>query len=224
MAKYFLAKFSTKKSTLNIKLATSEKYTEILELLWREYYPKDPTTKGLGLGAKEVPAIDDHITNVLMENHSLIAEKGGKLIGCSINVVTNEDTPTRIIKYAKPLEDKQTNQLLNLYAFLTANPALFRKYSTKSIFEVRQICVDSNCKREEVATELLRKSIVMGHKLGHELVRCNATSRSISKVCSLIGMTKVCEIPYVLYVDKEKQSILKISKAESACHVFVDLM
>lgn len=217
-----LPKKNRKKSFLVVPVTMSE-HSKIINLMWDSFHPDEPTTKGMGLGNKRNPFIDQELVKELNDNISLVAlnKSNGGLVGAAINSISYPDSAAQLLKFAKCVSCKQTSKLYELNAYIMALPQLHKKYNTNKICELTSLVVSKNYRRQGIAQGLVEESIEYCHNKGFKVMRIDCTNVHAANICKKLGLEKVFELPFNLFVDVDNQPILNIQPPDVSCQTFV---
>lgn len=135
---YYIRCIFQKEKDFVIVRAKQEDYPCIQDLLWKYFYPHEPTTACLGLGHTHNPVFDDESERILVEGYSLVAKckYNGDIIGACLNKSCCPWDPDVLDEYACNVSCPRTRELLHFYAHLQRAPCLWDKYCTHKYFEV----------------------------------------------------------------------------------------
>jgi len=186
---------------LTYAIASKDKLEAINRLLYASYHPDEPITKALGLykGPGSIPDADKRVSNSVQRNLSLFAyDKNGKEVGVCINngyyrsdfmeILDNEYHTTEDPAYKPFLAVHRELRKKNLH--------LFDELRTEKFFSISMVGVDPTFRGKGMATDLIRRSILLAGVMGFTGIMTEATGKYSQKAFSTIGMLKVNSVIY----------------------------
>merc|ERR1712098_191313 len=189
--------------TLNLTyaVASPEKIDAVNKLLYASYHPDEPITRHLGLfkGLGSIPDADRRVKNSVQRNLSLFAyDKEGNEIGVSINNGYYRDDFMAIIENElETATDPAYKPFLAVHKELRSrNTHLFDELKTEKFFCISMVGVDPKFRGKGIATDLIRRSILLAGVMGFSGIMTEATGKYSQKAFSTIGMLKVNSLEY----------------------------
>ncbi|KAK4880907.1 hypothetical protein RN001_004226 [Aquatica leii] len=217
--------FEGNKSCVVVR-AQPQDHTCIAELMWKYYYPFEPTVSSLGLGEKFNPIFDEHALRDLAENLSVLAKckQTGNISGVCINVSTCPWDADNYEKLAVSSACPQLRKLFKFYAYLHRAPCLFEKYGVDKLYEMKTMFVRTEDRNKGIGRLLLESSLSLGTRRRYKVIRCDATSIYTDRLCTKLKMKMVHDIPYCSYTgdDPEHTPVFKAPPPHTGCRVFID--
>jgi len=186
---------------LTYGIASSDKLEAINRLLYASYHPDEPITRHLGLfkGLGSIPDADRRVKNSVQRNLSLFAyDKEGNEIGVSINNGYYRDDFMAIIENElETATDPAYKPFLAVHKELRSrNTHLFDELKTEKFFCISMVGVDPKFRGKGIATDLIRRSILLAGVMGFSGIMTEATGKYSQKAFSTIGMLKVNSLEY----------------------------
>ncbi|KAB0800450.1 hypothetical protein PPYR_06190 [Photinus pyralis] len=217
----------TGEKTFLIVKAHRNEYPCIIEMLWKYYYPDEPTVSSLGLGQNYNPIFDQEALRYLTEGYSFVAKcrHTGDIVGACINTSACPWDPDQLDKVARTMKDAKLRQLYHFYAHIQRTPLLWQQYHTNKIFEMNMVFVRSGDRKKGVCEKLLDASRQFGADCGYRVIRCDATNFYTGKICEKLKMKKVHNIPYCSYtgLDPADAPLINAPPPHTGVSVYVDL-
>lgn len=170
-------------------------------LLYDTYHPDEPITKHLGLtqGAKRIADADKMVQDIIPRHLSMFAlDPSGKPIGVSINnacyISELDDTTGQILA---DVEDPKYKPLAAIHHELRLkNRHIYQELGTDKFFSIRMIGVENSQRGMGVATELIRRSILLGGCLGFQGIKTEATGNFSRIAFEAVGLLPTNSIKY----------------------------
>lgn len=170
-------------------------------LLYASYYPDEPITKHLGLckGINSIPDEDKIVEKILSKYLSVMAEDSltGEPVGVAVNnscIRSDHDLDfmkqemTEIIDPSyKPLKAIHHQLRLN-------NTHVFQELGTTKLFSMGRVGV--SIKGQGIATDLIRRSVLLAGSLGYLGIKAEPTSDFARRTFSLVGLQPSGSIQY----------------------------
>jgi len=171
------------------------------ELLYDTYHPDEPITKHLGLtqGGSRIPDADQMVQDIVPRHLSLFAlDPAGKPIGVSINnacyLSEMEYTSDRILG---DVSDPRYKPVAAIHHELRlANKHIYAELGTEKFFSIRMVGVENSQRGMGVATELIRRSILLAGCLGFQGIKTEATGQFSRVAFEAVGLLPTSSIKY----------------------------
>jgi len=170
-------------------------------LLYDTYHPDEPITKHLGLtqGGKRIGDADKMVEEIIPRHLSMFAlDPAGKPIGVSINnacyLSELEDSTDKILA---DVVDPQYKPLAAIHHELRMkNRHIYPEIGTEKFFSIRMVGVENSQRGMGVATELIRRSILLGGCLGYSGIKTEATGNFSRIAFEAVGLLPTNSIKY----------------------------
>jgi len=170
-------------------------------LLYDTYHPDEPITKHLGLtkGGRQIGDADKMVQGIVPRHLSLFAlDPAGKPIGVSINnacyLSELEDSTDKILA---DVSDPQYKPLAAIHHELRLkNKHIYPEIGTEKFFSIRMVGVENSQRGMGVATELIRRSILLGGCLGYSGIKTEATGNFSRIAFEAVGLLPTNSIKY----------------------------
>lgn len=119
--------------------ATTADCAPLIEVMYRSYYPAEPTFLAAGLCCERNSSFDVAVAKDLSEGLTLLAKtkECGTIVGGSVNRRSCPWDPDALEQFACNLACNKTRLLLNFYAYVARRPNIWERFRTNSIFEVK---------------------------------------------------------------------------------------
>ncbi|KAK5649310.1 hypothetical protein RI129_000339 [Pyrocoelia pectoralis] len=207
--------------------AQRQEYGCIMEMMWRFYYPDEPTVASLGLGHKYNPIFDEEALRCLTEGYSFVAKckYTGDIVGACINNTACPWDPDQLDQMAKTMKDVNLRQLYHFYSYVQRAPLLWQQFGTTKIFEMNMVFVRREDRKRGVCKLLLDASRKFGADCGYNVIRCDATNFYTDKICEKLKMKMIYSIPYCSYtgLDPAHTPLIKAPHPHTGVRIYVDL-
>ncbi|KAF5292042.1 hypothetical protein FQA39_LY14103 [Lamprigera yunnana] len=176
--KYCTDKVFEKAKSFLIVRAKPQDYCCVADMLWKYFYPDEPTILSLGLGTNYNPLFDEETLRDLAEGLSVLAKckYSGNIIGGCINISSCPWDPDQYDKIAVSVSCPRLKKLYAFYAFLQRAPCLWERYCTNRVYEMKTLFVDTENRSKGMGHVLLEASRSLGINNGFKVIRCDATS------------------------------------------------
>jgi len=170
-------------------------------LLYDTYHPDEPITKHLGLtqGGKRIPDADRMVQEIVPRHLSMFAlDPKGKPIGVCINNACYEsemeDTTDKILS---DVSDPQYKPLAAIHHELRLkNRHIYQEIDTDKFFSIRMVGVENSQRGMGVATELIRRSILLAGCMGFSGIKTEATGKFSRIAFEAVGLLPTNSIKY----------------------------
>jgi len=171
-------------------------------LLYDTYHPDEPLTKHLGLtqGGKRIPDADRIVEQVVPKHLSMFAlDPKGKPIGVSINnacsLLELENTTTE--QFLAEVTDPKYKPFAAIHHELRLkNMHIYKELGTDLFFSIRMVGVENSQRGMGVATELIRRSILLAGCLGFSGIKTEATGQFSKTAFEAVGLLPTNSISY----------------------------
>jgi len=170
-------------------------------LLYDTYHPNEPITKHLGLtqGGKRIADADRMVQEIVPKHLSMFAlDPAGKPIGVSINNechISEMDITTQ--QFLGDVTDPQYRPLAAIHHELRQkNRHIYQELGTDKFFSIRMIGVENSQRGMGVATELIRRSILLGGCLGFQGIKTEASGQFSRIAFEAVGLLPTNSIKY----------------------------
>jgi len=186
---------------LTYAVASPEKIDAVNKLLYASYHPDEPITRHLGLykGHGSIPDADRRVKNSVHRNLSLFAyDRQGNEIGVCINNGYYRDNFLSILdsEYENAVDPSYKTYLAIHRELRGRNTHIFDEMKTDKFFCISMVGVDPDYRGKGVATDLIRRSVLLAGVMGFTGVMTEATGRYSQKAFGTIGMLKVNSVTY----------------------------
>merc|ERR1712038_1452561 len=171
------------------------------KLLYATYLPFEPLTKHLDLcnGPNSLKDVDKMVEEKLGKYLTLVAyDETGRAVGAAVNnCVLRED-------WEVGLEDELARVGESAYRPIQAihhqlrqeNKHLFDEIITDKLFDIGMIGVEVESRGQGIATNLIRRSILLAGCLGFRAIKAEATGSFGMKTFATVGMQPASAIRY----------------------------
>lgn len=170
-------------------------------LLYDTYHPDEPITKHLGLtqGGQRIPDADRMVQDIVPRHLSMFAlDPAGKPIGVCINnacyLTELEDNTDKVLA---DVRDPQYKPLAAVHHELRLkNRHIYRELGTDKFFSIRMVGVENSKRGMGVATELIRRSILLAGCMGFSGIKTEATGNFSRTAFEAVGLLPTNSIKY----------------------------
>jgi len=190
-----------KNLNLTYSIASVEKLEAVNKLLYASYHPDEPITRHLGLykGVNSIPDADRRVEAMILRNLSMFAYNSqGELIGvCINNGYYKHDFLELLNQSMEETVDPAYKPFLAIHkAIRENNLGVFDELKANKMFNVSMVGVDPSYRGKGVATDLIRRSILLAGCMGFTGIMTEATGKFSQKAFSTIHMLKTNSILY----------------------------
>jgi len=180
-------------------IATGSRVDKINSMLYASYHPHEPISEALGLfkGEFTIPDADLRVDFMIRKNLSLfIYDETGREVGVCVNsLYTKEDFFDHLDVDA--VVDPAYKPYLAVHKKLRAmNMNLFDELKTEKLFNIAMIGVDPAARGKGIATDLIRRSVLLAGTLGYTGIMTEATGSFSQRAFATIGMMDVNSVAY----------------------------
>jgi len=169
-------------------------------LLYATYHNYEPLTKHLGLckGLNSMKDVDKEVEQILVKNLTLLAyDDEGKPVGVAVNnscckeemKVTMEEALHGVEESYRPIQAIH-------HTLRRQNSHIYEEIGTDKMFSIRMIGVEVESRGQGVATNLIRRSILLAGCLGFRAIKAEATGNFGMKTFATVGMQPASSIRY----------------------------
>jgi len=189
---------------LTYSIVGPEKLNVVNNLLYATYHPDEPITKHLGLykGLNSIPDADRMVQQILPRHLSLFAfDSSGEVVGvCVNNAYFRSEFVDDLDNGLEEVMDPSYKPMLAIHrALRMKNQHIYDELKTEKFFSIRMVGVDPKTRGMGVATDLIRRSILLAGCLGFSGIKTEATGKFSQKAFATIGMLKTNSIQYADY-------------------------
>merc|ERR1711892_49435 len=170
-------------------------------LLYDTYHPDEPITKHLGLaqGGSRIPDADRMVQEIVPGHLSMFAlDPNGKPIGVSINTscsLTELEATTEQVLAG--ISDPLYKPLAAIHHELgLKNKHIYQELGTDKFFGIQMVGVENSQRGMGVATELIRRSILLAGCLGFSGIKTEATGNFSRVAFEAVGLLPSNSINY----------------------------
>jgi len=190
-----------KNLNMTYSIASVEKLEAVNKLLYASYHPDEPITKHLGLykGLNSIPDADKRVEAMIRRNLSMFAyDKQGELIGvCINNGYYKHDFLDLLDQSMEEAVDPAYKPFLAVHKAIRENNLnVFDEMKANKMFNVAMVGVDPSYRGKGVATDLIRRSILLAGCMGFSGIMTEATGKFSQKAFSTIHMLKTNSVLY----------------------------
>jgi len=170
-------------------------------LLYDTYHPDEPLNKHLGLtaGGRRIKDCDAMVQDIIPRHLSMFAlDPAGKPIGVAINNACHKselEVPAE--QLLSQCLDSDYKPILAIHHKLRQdNIHIYDELSTDKFFSIRMIGVENSQRGMGVATELIRRSILLAGCMGFQGIKTEATGKFSKTAFETVGMLPSSSINY----------------------------
>lgn len=170
-------------------------------LLYDTYHPDEPITKHLGLaqGGKRIPDADRMVEDIVPRHLSMFAlDPNGKPIGVSINTSCYlSELESSVDQVVAGISDPEYKPLAAIHHQLRLNNEhVYRELGTDKFFSIQMVGVENSQRGMGVATELIRRSILLAGCLGFSGIKTEASGNFSRIAFEAVGLIPSHSISY----------------------------
>jgi len=197
-----LLKLDRGRSTnMTYSVVGTEKSEIVNNLLYATYHPDEPIIKHLGLynGPNSIPDADKMVNSILKRNLSLFAyDTCGEVVGvCVNNAYFRSEFFEDLEQGLEDVIDPKWKPVMAVHhALRTQNTHIYDELRTSKFFSIRMVGVDPRARGKGVATDLIRRSVLLAGTLGFTGLKTEATGVFSQKAFRTIGMVSTNCIEY----------------------------
>merc|ERR1711936_492249 len=196
---------------LNYAIVGPSELSTVNNLLYATYHPYEPLTSHLGLcnGLNSMKDMDRMVESYLVKNLTLIAyDRGtGRPVGAAVNNSCHkEELDLSLEQELKEVDDKSYHPIQAVHHQLRhQNGHIFEEIGTDKMFSIKMIGIGSEDRGQGVATNLIRRSILLAGCLGFRAIKTEATGRFSKETFQRVGMQPAGSIKYDDFVFEGKK-------------------
>ena len=168
--------------------------------MYATYHNYEPLTKHLGLckGLNSLKDVDREEERILVKNLTLLAyDDEGKPVGVAVNNSCSKEEMEMSMEAA--LEDVEESyrpiQAIH-HTLRRQNRHIYEEIGTDKMFSIRMIGVEVESRGQGVATNLIRRSILLAGCLGFRAIKAEATGSFGMKTFATVGMQPASAIRF----------------------------
>merc|ERR1712083_878568 len=205
---------------LNYAIVGPSELSTVNNLLYATYHPYEPLTSHLGLcnGLNSMKDMDRMVESYLVKNLTLIAyDRGtGRPVGAAVNnSCLKEELDLSLEQELKEVEDKSYSPIQAIHHQLRhENGHIFEEIGTNKMFSIKT-GIGEEDRGQGVATNLIRRSILLAGCLGFRAIKTEATGRFSKETFQRVGMQPAGSIKYDDFVFEGKKVFEGIGSSEA---------
>jgi len=183
---------------------------KVHQLLYSSYHPDEPVTRHLGLckGLNSIPDADRMVEQILLKNLTLIVEDStGTPIGVAVNndCLGSDVTPTQLELEMSEVKDPKYKPLVAIrHQLRLQNAHVYQEVGTDKFFSIRMVGVDPKERGKGIATDLIRRSVLLAGSLGYVGIKTEVTGNWSMKAFETIGLMPTSSIKYSDFTYEDK--------------------
>merc|ERR1712181_127029 len=196
---------------LDFAIAGPSELATVNKLLYATYHPSEPLTSHLGLckGPNSIADMDKMVESYLVKNLTLIAyDRGtGRPVGAAVNnSCLKEELGLSLEQELAEVKDKSFQPIQAIQHQLRhENGHIFEEIGTNKMFSIKMIGIGEEDRGQGVATNLIRRSILLDGCLGFRAIKTEATGRFSKETFQRVVMQPAGSIKYDDFVFKGKK-------------------
>jgi len=206
---------------LNFAIVGPSELATVNKLLYATYHPYEPLTKHLGLcnGLNSLQDMDRMVEEHLKKNLTLIAydQETGRPVGAAVN------NSCHMEELEVPLEQELAQTIDPRYQAVQAihhqlrleNSHIFEEIGTKKMFSIKMIGVGEEDRGQGVATNLIRRSILLAGCLGFRAIKTEASGTFSKETFQRVGMSPAGSIKYADFTFKGERPFAGVDNGNS---------
>jgi len=172
-------------------------------LLYSAFYPDEPIISHLGLAKgihSSIPDADRMVEAILSKNLSVIAEnsKGEAVAVCVNNSCSGADVTEEILaRELKEVQEEEYKPYVAIHHLLRLQSRhVYEEIGTDKFFSLRMVAVSRDERGQGLATDIIRRSVLLAGSLGFQGIKTEATGRWSKSAFSKIGLLPSSSIKY----------------------------
>lgn len=186
---------------LSFSIVGPNELQTVNELLYATYHPYETLTKHLGIctGLNSLRDVDKTVEEILVKNLTLVAyDETGKPVGTAVNnACMKEEMQVTIEEALQGVEDPRYRPIQAIHHQLRRqNRPIYDEIGTDKMFSIRMVGVEIESRGQGVATNLIRRSILLAGCLGFRAIKAEATGSFGKETFSKVGMLPGSTIKY----------------------------
>lgn len=186
-------------SNLTYGIASEDKLEAINRLLYASYHPDEPITKALGLfhGEHSIPDADNRVGIMVRKNLSLfIYDEVGREVGVCVNCGFYKHDFLSLLDVEDTVDPDFRPYLAVHKELRLKNLDLFDELKTEKLFNISMVGVDPSMRGLGLATDLIRRSVLLAGTMGYTGIMTEATGSFSQRAFATIGMMKTNSVEY----------------------------
>lgn len=189
---------------LNFAIVGPPDLETVNKLLYATYHPYEPLTRHLGLCTaagqlNSLKDVDRMVEEILVKNLTLVAyDDSGKPVGAAVNnSCSKEEMALTMDQAIQGVEDPRYRPIQAIHHTLRRqNRHIYEEIGTDKMFSIRMIGVEVESRGQGVATNLIRRSILLAGCLGFRAIKAEATGKFGRETFAKVGMMPGSSIGY----------------------------
>jgi len=186
---------------LSFAIVGPEGLETVNSLLYSTYHPYEPLTQHLGLctGHNSLKDLDRMVEEILIKNLTLVAyDEAGKPVGAAVNNACHRDEMEQGMEDAlEEIKDPKYRPIEAIHYILRRkNRHIYDEIGTDNMFSIRMVGVEMESRGQGVATNLIRRSILLAGCLGFRAIKAEATGSFSREAFEKVGMIPASSIKY----------------------------
>jgi len=189
----------SRESNYTYGIASEDKLDSINRLLYASYHPDEPITKSLGLfkGPHSIPDADSRVGIMVRKNLSLfIYDEMGREVGVCVNSGYYRHDFLSLMDVEDVVDPDYKPYLAVHKELRSKNMGLFDELKTEKLFNIAMVGVDPVMRGKGVATDLIRRSVLLAGTMGYTGIMTEATGSFSQRAFATIGMMKTNSVSY----------------------------
>jgi len=171
------------------------------KMLYETHHPYEVLTRHLGLynGLGSIPDVDRQLESILLKNLTLVAyDEGGRPVGVVVNnsSVLEELATTMEEALAEVGDPRYRPIRAILHQLRMENKRVYEEIGTDKMFSIRMFGVSPVARGQGIATNLVRRSILLAGCLGFRAIKSEVTGVFGKKTFEKVGMLPASTIDY----------------------------
>jgi len=191
----------------------------VSKLLYATYHPDEPLTKHLGLctGLNSLGEVDRKVEKLLAKNLTLLAYTGeGVPVGVAVNNACMEYEMDKTLEEALAEVEASYRPIQAIHHQLRqANQHIYKEIGTNKLLAIRMVGVEPECRGQGIATNLIRRSILLAGCLGFSGIKAEATGKFGRKAFATVGMIPANSIRYADFEFNGEKPFAEVPNGET---------
>jgi len=175
-------------------------------LLYSSYHPDEPLTKALGLarGNYSIPDADRLVDRLLAKHLTVLAEdqETGQPVGVAVNNVCQlgDLTHAHQEEELEACQDPRFKPVLAIrHKLRLSSLHIYTELDVSQFFSIRMVGVAASARGQGVATDLIRRSVLLAGCLGYVGINAIATGTFAKEAFQNIGLLPATTINYTQF-------------------------
>lgn len=184
---------------MKIERVTEERFPDVIRHLRNTFFADEPLNKAVKLCRKGEGHVEleRHSLSTLGANLSVMAvDERNQVVGVALNGVLKRGDVERA---KEELQRSPDERFKKIFAFLygaNLKSNLFDDLQVDQLFEIRILSVDSACRGQGLATQLMLESELLAVANGFQVMKADATGVISRKILSGLGFGVHYEVRY----------------------------